>query len=423
MKEKYSNEFIEVESIKGRPKDRVSAAVVELLDSNNYCIDPHLHVFDIKCINKSYFIIRVIKDLLGLKSQGETYTELSVDRAYDDIENYEEGWEDIFSEELELESNELVSPHTKGVIDIWHARKFLRFKKMEDVYKYYIDNFSLGKIFDKPVLVTALMMDLEYGWGVKVKKDIFTQVDELKELSSKHPVLPFLFCDPRRQNLIELFNYAFCGDNPFFGVKLYPALGYDPSDYRLWPIYEACEKKRIPILTHCGGEVISTAKTKFDIYIGELKVEIKAKDRKGIAYELNNPERWKSVLKKFPDLKLNLAHFGGSETWKRPSPVEYKGQKRKEVIFDYMRTYKNVYADFSYNLSEINLTKNLREVLSTHSDILDKSLFGTDYWVVVKEGNLLRLQEEFLEELDRNSKQLKMSDILSVTNPKKYLFD
>lgn len=415
---------IKADLIPDSSMERTSKHVQEILKSNNFCIDSHVHLFDIKCINKSYFILRVLKDLLGLKSTTETYSNLSVKNAYDEVSLYQEDWEDVFSEELESKSSKVIAPDTKGVIDIWHARKFLGFKKMEAVYKHYINDFSLGKVLSKEVIVTALIMDLEIGWNVKIKKGVFEQVDELKELSNDYPVLPFLFCDPRRQNLIELFNYAFCGENPFFGVKIYPALGYDPSDYRLWPIYEVCEKKRIPVLTHCGGETISTDDRRLEYYHGNgLKTDLKGKKRKEIAYELNNPERWRLVLEKFPNLKLNFAHFGGYETWKSPSPVVHKGQKRKEVIFEFMRTYKNVYADFSYNLVEVDLTKNLREVLSTHKDILNKSLFGTDYWVVNKEDNLLKAQKEFLRELDRNVKGIQMSNIVAIDNPKRYLFD
>lgn len=422
MSKTKNNKTIIKESILELPIERVSQKVKDVFDSGNYCIDTHVHLFDIKCINKSYFILRVLKDLLGLKSTSETYSKLSVQKAYTEVDVYEDNWEDEFSETLEVESSKVVAPDTKGVIDLWHARKFLGFKTMESVYMHYINNFSLGKILNKEVIVTALMMDLEIGWNAKIKKGVFEQVDELKKLSNKFPVLPFLFCDPRRGNLIELFNYAFCGNNPFFGVKIYPALGYDPSDYRLWSIYEVCEKKRIPVLTHCGGDTISTARREIEIYEGEKRIDLKGKNRKEIAYELNNPERWKIVLEKFPNLKLNFAHFGGYETWNRPSPVDYKGQKRKETIFRFMRRYKNVFADFSYNLIEIDLSKNLREVLSTHDDILGKSLFGTDYWVVNKEDNLLKAQEEFLKELDRNAKGIQMSKIVAIDNPKRYLF-
>ena len=270
---------IKANLIPDSPMDRTSNHVIKLLNSNKFCIDSHVHLFDIKCINKSYFTLRVLKDLLGLKSTTETYSNLSEQQAYDEINNYQENWEDVFSEELELESSTVIAPDTKGVIDIWHARKFLGFKTMKAVYNHYINDFSLGKVLNKDVIVTALMMDLEIGWSVNIKKGVYEQVDELKELSNNFPVLPFLFCDPRRNMLIELFNYAFCGDKPFFGVKIYPALGYDPSDFRLWSIYEICEKKKIPILTHCGGETISTAKTELDIYQGQNKIELKCKNR------------------------------------------------------------------------------------------------------------------------------------------------
>lgn len=408
--------------ISDNPKERVSNKVLQLIESNNFCIDTHVHLFDIECINKSYFILRVIKDLLGLKSTNEVYSNFSEEEAYEEIGVYKDNWEKDFSEELDFKSQKTVASNTKGIIDLWQARKFLGFKKMEQVYDHYINNFSLGKILNKDVIVTALMMDLETGWEAKIKKGIPEQIDELKILSEKRPILPFLFCDPRRENLIELFNKAFCEETSFFGVKIYPALGYDPSDYRLWPIYEVCEKKRIPVLTHCGGETVSTDNRKLYVYEGKEKIKISGINRKEIAYQLNNPERWSIVLEKFPKLKLNFAHFGGYETWNRPSVTEYKGQKRKEVIFEFMRNYNNVYADFSYNLVEVDLTKNLREVLSTHEDILNKSLYGTDYWVVNKEDNLLRAQEEFLEELDNNVKGINMSKILTFDNPIKYLF-
>jgi hypothetical protein len=373
----------------------------------------------------------MIKDILGLKSANDTYTNLSFDMAYDNVKENEENWEDDLKRELESKSLSAVNSRTKGIIDTVKARKFLGFNKMNEVYDYYVNNFSLSKVLDKEnVIITALMMDLEVGWDTKLSKKLYSQILELKELSSKAPVLPFLICDPRRadctsntDNLYSLFNVAFCSENPFFGVKIYPALGYDPSDFRLWPIYEICEKYQIPILTHCGGESISTNKLKFIIFEGDKESILDCSDRKEVAYELNNPKRWTIILEKFPKLKINFAHFGGYETWESPSEINYKGQIRKECIFDFMRKYDNVYADFSYNLVEINLFKNLREILVSDAKILSRTLFGTDYWVVNKEGDLLKEQKIFLDEMDRNYKKIKISSLLTSTNPKKYLFE
>jgi hypothetical protein len=88
-----------------------------------------------------------------------------------------------------------------------------------------------------------------------------------------------------------------------------------------------------------------------------------------------------------------------------------------------MIKFDNVYADFSYNLVEINLFKNLREILVSDAKILSRTLFGTDYWVVNKEGDLLKEQKIFLDEMDRNYKKIKISSLLTSTNPKKYLFE
>lgn len=421
---------IEISKLKSNPYDRVSHYVNQILNSN-YCIDVHVHLFDIKCINKSYFIIRMLKDIIGLKSANETFTDLSFDVAYNKINQNEENWEVELKQDLEMKNYISINSNTKGIIDTIKARNFLGFKKMEEVYNYYINNFSLSKVLGKDnVIVTALMMDLELGWDTRLNKTLYDQILELKELASNVPVLPFLVCDPRRadlitnkENLYSLFNLAFCSENPFFGIKIYPALGYDPSDFRLWPIYEICEKYQIPVLTHCGGESISTDKLKFTIFEGEKKSLIDSTNRKEVAYILNNPKRWAIVLEKFPQLKINFAHFGGYETWENPSEVNFKNQIRKECIFDFMRKYDNVYADFSYNLVEINLSKNLKEILISDEKILNRTLFGTDYWVVNKEGDLLKEQKIFLEEMDRNYKKINISNLLTCTNPKKYLFD
>lgn len=127
-------------------------------------------------------------------------------------------------------------------------------------------------------------------------------------------------------------------------------------------------------------------------------------------------------MEKFPKLKLNLAHFGGYETWSKPSKVTHNGQARKETIFEFMEKYENVFADFSYNLIETDLSKSLREVLTAEKKIRERTLFGTDYWVVSKEGDLLKEQREFLTIMDDNFSALKLSELLTVDNPKKYLF-
>ncbi len=431
----YKQKFLEkvnLTEFSSNPLERVSSHVSNALNNGSYCIDVHTHLFDINCINKSYFIIRMLKDFVGLKSADESFSNISLEDAYKTVGENKDNWEQELEKQLKTEKTKFTSENTKGVIDVLKAVKFLSFKRMEEVYEDYLENYALNKIVgSENLIITALMMDLETGWNVELKKPLYEQVKELKKLSMSKPILPFLACDPRRadlddekNNLYSLFNLAFSkNENSFFGVKIYPALGYDPSDYRLWPIYEICEKYNIPVLSHCGGESISTDEVdNLTIYEGDIKVNLTGKDRKEIAYSLNDPARWTIVLEKFPKLKLNLAHFGGNETWEKPSVVSHEGQKRKETIFKFMSMYDNVYADFSYILIETLPTKNLREVITVKEYIRKRTLFGTDYWVVNKEGDLLKEQKEFLNSIDENAEELELSKYLTVFNPFNYLF-
>jgi len=430
---------IETENLPITALERCSQKVKDLLEKK-YIIDVHSHLFDIRCINKWYFLLRFVKDFLGIKSysKGSDSVYFSEEEIYQNISTYNRDWEEDLLNEFDNPNEHfgMKSIGQKGIIDFWNARKFLSFKKMSQVYKHYINNFSLAENFKdiptKNVLITALMMDLEIGWNTKIRKSFYQQIKELKTLSKNYPVLPFLFCDPRRadfksnrKNLYDLFNFAFCEGQSFFGVKIYPALGYDPSDYRLWPIYKICQEYKIPVLTHCGGETVSTSETILEVYEGEEKVVIKANNRKEMAYKLNDPNRWKLVLEKFPNLKLNFAHFGGYETWEEVTPVNLNDdpQQRKETIINFIKKYSNVYADFSYNIVENKLSKNLKTVLYYSEEVRDKTMFGTDYWVVNPEGDLRREQKEFLDIMYSGIPELDLPQKLCFDNPKKYLFE
>ncbi len=427
----FASKLIEEEKLSKDPRSRLSDVTSALLFNKNYVVDVHTHFFDILCINKSYFIIRMLKDTFKIRRRGETpISESEIEHIYKHINEYEENWEDKLAEELSFEHE---NAQERGLRDSFKALAFLKMKKMATVYNHYIQNFSPAILFDLPkeqVITTALMMDLEMGWNTKIKKTIHDQILELKELSLKHPVLPFLFCDPRRanfkddkKNIYALFNLAFCEAHPFFGIKIYPALGYDPSDYRLWPIYALCEKYSIPVLSHCGGNTVSTDQLSLDIFEGDQKKTISGENRKEIAYQLNDPERWRLVLQKYPNLKLNLAHFGGYKTWDSSGTVdiEIDPQQRKETIFDLMNTYRNVYADFSFNIVDEKISKNLIEKLASSEEISNRALYGTDYWVVNKEGNLLEEQQKFIQLMDAKSPLLKQK--LIKDNPNRYLFE
>jgi predicted TIM-barrel fold metal-dependent hydrolase len=120
----------------------------------------------------------------------------------------------------------------------------------------------------------------------------------------------------------------------FAGIKLYCPTGYSPTDPLLFGpegerggIYAFCEDNGIPVTTHnSDGGFATLAKS---VYItgliqvngklhqlnNELLKFSKAIHEKDAIYEraltLNHPLIWGKVAEKYPNLLLNLAHFGG----------------------------------------------------------------------------------------------------------------
>ena len=76
------------------------------------------------------------------------------------------------------------------------------------------------------------------------------------------------------------------------GLKLYPSYQfYYPNDQRLYPIYEICQRARIPVLLHIGSSVLPNTRLKYcdPIYLDDVAVD-------------------------FPELTIVMAH-GGRGFW------------------------------------------------------------------------------------------------------------
>jgi predicted TIM-barrel fold metal-dependent hydrolase len=176
------------------------------------------------------------------------------------------------------------------------------------------------------------------------KNNFQYQIDELERLSKQNNrVRPFLGIDARRankQNLAELIQEKILNPGALFaGVKLYAPTGFSPTDPALYGengVYDLCEKHRIPITIHCSGEGFSTHANslkvnglvnlnnklvqmdneivRFGIPFFSLRMRKAIKER---ALTLNHPKIWGKVMEKYPNLILNMAHFGGKEDlWK-----------------------------------------------------------------------------------------------------------
>lgn len=409
------------------PKDRISPLVKNILENGDPVFDCHVHIFDKFCVNEWYFLLRVFKEEIGtwvkrtdqLSGETKNYYQSIFDslspfsggiiKIYNQIKNEEEppSWEEIrekydqkYSVFSEISNaNELFVNNHGG---LWSFFKVFIDGGMEDILKEFLRNkaiSNLNRFEGRKIITTVLMMDFWKAWHKEATKKMHEQVSEIRDIGKRHAILPFLALDPRRgDELFDLFLSAFKnGDGQFFGVKLYPAMGYLPADKRLDPIFKICNDYGIPITTHCGGEIVSTFEKSIVVQNSDgEEITINEGSRKKNAYYLNDPARWEEVLAKYPKLKLNFAHFGSSEAWdNEPDEPELPYAKRLLTIVDLMSEYDNVYSDFSFNVIDNETHSNFSLELHQQQLLKERSLFGTDYWVVLPQGNLIKRQDNF----------------------------
>ena len=170
------------------------------------------------------------------------------------------------------------------------------------------------------------------------------QILDLEHLVKNYPnVKPFFSVDPRQEykdglNTIDNLKQKLLGpDAKFKGVKLYAPVGFSPTDAVLMGtknqqgVYDFCEKNNIPVTVHCSNSGFACLSTNLKVN-GHLYLYKKAvrftREEFTFHYKflgknvgeaiserasiLNNPGLWAMVLKKYPNLTINFAHFGGS---------------------------------------------------------------------------------------------------------------
>jgi len=185
-------------------------------------------------------------------------------------------------------------------------------------------------------------------------------------------------------------------DGPFYGIKIYPPLGYFPCDPRLDDIYAYCQQKDIPITAHC--QPVS--------FVNPLD------PIPNPGQYFAHPNNWKPVLQKFPSLRLNLAHFGGVDSViaYANDPTSPNGEWTK-VIIDLL-TYKNVYTDIAA-FADSGIAPSLIKILNIPI-VQEKLLFGTDYVINMLHGNLHGRIETYFNNLST------LPPRLFIDNPQKF---
>lgn len=282
--------------------------------------------------------------------------------------------------------------------------------------KPYIHNNKMhmrGEIYDKiglcPLLMdfstSALGKDFLYYPNekrVKILNYATDTIEGIKHYRQAHPdglfeFFPFLGITPPVHDigfikeLLERFIVLKKnpkGEQQFWGVKLYPPLGYNP-----WPsegkerdkvklIYEFCVANDIPIMTHCDDQGFRS---------------VSAKE----AWKYTAPFTYKPVLARYPTLKIDFAHYGWQYNQLQKGPLAVITNLATKTpdspwfyeVTELMNLYPNIYSDVSFSGSDphfyVQLANHIKNLESDEErkTILSRTMFGTDFSV-----NLLKVE-------------------------------
>lgn len=277
-------------------------------------------------------------------------------------------------------------------------------------------------------------------------KNFQAQIDSLVRLKEAFPdrVYPFFSIDPRQErvsgrNLIDLLKKYVGKDKPFLGVKLYSSTGFSPtdpllynSDPRVETVYQYCQKNKIPITLHFSSEGFSTLTNSCrifgDVYDPKSGNIVNAQEYfpDGILkfdtthnldfdfnpaieerlLKLNHPKLWEKVLKRYPKLYINFAHFGGSNMNHLYLESPDKGFWTKYVI-DFITKYKNTYTDLSCFTEETGTLSDFKTGIydKLPAKCQKKIMYGSDYHILTFCGDdlpeyITRFKSTFKSELE-----------------------
>jgi predicted TIM-barrel fold metal-dependent hydrolase len=311
--------------------------------------------------------------------------------------------------------------------------EILSMNEIPDVASLLLKTFKKDRIN----LYVPLVIDYEYWFKNTRDAQIANQIHTIAEkiiIPQQGKIHPFVPFDPARElayrlNLpnpdnikkggppeqcssLELVKQAIRSKG-FIGVKIYNTLGYKPlgnaavNDLRnkkifhrnrmgvytafsgeqfdqvLTELYEFCVKEQVPITAHCVSDGIEAYP--------------------GASYDFGDPVYWKEVLDKFPELHLNLAHFGWNDQ-ERYLKKKCGGKKTwVRKICELLNNYKYLFVDVAHHEVVIpkrrkQLNRDYSAILRDYPGLLQKRLlFGIDWHVISRVENFRDFKCKYIE--------------------------
>jgi len=221
---------------------------------------------------------------------------------------------------------------TLTILDLVLNKYQKRFKKVmsaqkefSEISRLHIEDMDKAKI-DYSVV---LHIDLE-GADPKAKDKNYQYGDVIEKIAQACASYPFRFFpffgfDPRRPNVLNMLKMNFV-ERCYVGIKLYPALGFDPrpdkTSYRyedgdyfthkykeggmiegdeildnLKKMYEFAKERKIPLMTHCGPG-------------GSYRVTVDKKAKYKDIWRYTDPSNFREIAKTY-GLRICFGHMGG----------------------------------------------------------------------------------------------------------------
>ena len=232
------------------------------------------------------------------------------------------------------------------------------------------------------VVLPMDMRGLEKGLP---RKDIEEQHEQLAKLAKDFPekIIPFIHIDPRSGSddmsgpnaleFIEKLHQEGIDGVKFKGIKLYPPYGYSANDECVDKIFQYANTHRLPITAHCMSR-------------GGVWTESVPKET---LVDYTAPCNYVTALKKYPDMKLCLAHFGGYKEWDdylardNNADLALEDMDWVSQIVTMMKSgdYPNLYADISYTLFKYQDYAPTLSLLLLDPKIGAHTLFGSDFYM------------------------------------------
>jgi uncharacterized protein len=283
-----------------------------------------------------------------------------------------------------------------------------------DVFKLALSNYSS---FPGKMRFVGLTLNLDYmDTAESNHARIESQLLEIERARSFYPdqLFPFVSADPRHLTGEPLRDWVAAKIERlgFFGIKLYPAMGYFPFHPGLDDLYKWAEKFQVPIISHCtrsgnyytgkmtdviphnrpdslnpGSPTMETIYKRIERFMSDKFTRDNPKYGCNV---FSNPENYIPILEKYKKLKICLAHFGGDDELMKKDHeiVNRKIDDKKDWgtrIIELLENdeFKNVYTDISYTLSNEEALKFIAKLIEKSYG--DRILFGTDFFMTIRE--------------------------------------